>query len=87
MVGADLLREEIEKAPPLPEDKFSGRCFLIHQKKDHSIYVKNLISHKGNQSVLPELPLQVQVFETAGSSQYMDVVEDLNQIFKYSIKQ
>ena len=77
MIGADLLREEIEKTPPLPEDKFLVAVF-DSRIYDHGIYVQNLISHEGEQAVLPGLNTsQIQFFETEGSSQYMDVVEKL----------
>ena len=79
MVGADLLREEIEKAPPLPEDKFLVAVFDT-TSDDHNIHVQNLISHEGEQAVLPELNAsQMQFFHTNIPSTYMSVVENLTQ--------
>ena len=84
MIGADLLKEEIEKAPPLPEDKFLVAVF-DSPSNDHNIHVQNLISHDGEQAVLPKLnDSQIQFFQTSGSSQYMDVVEELQ---KFTIRQ
>ena len=79
MVGADLLRGELEKAPPLLEDKFLVAVF-DSTSNNHNVHVQNLISHKGDQAVLPELNhSQIQFFETRGSSQYMSAVENLNK--------
>ena len=79
MVGADLLREEIEKAPPLPEDKFLTAVFDI-SRNDHNIHVQNLISHKKDQAVLPGLnDSQLRYFETRKSSQYMTAVANITR--------
>ena len=79
MIGADLLREEIEKAPPLPEDKFLVAVF-DSTEVDHSTYVQNLISDEGEQAVLPNLNnSQLQFFQTGGSSQYMSAVENITE--------
>ena len=77
MIGADLLREEIEKVPPLPEDKFFVAVF-DSSNGDHNIYVQNLISHKKDQAVLPELnDSQLRYFDTSIPSQYMTAVENI----------
>ena len=77
MVGADLLREEIEKAKPLPEDKFLIAVFDT-PKKYHNIHVQNIISHKGPQAVLPPLSSpHLQHFTVGNPSQYTDAVVSL----------
>ena len=78
MIGADLLREEIEIAPPLPEDKFLIAVFSGSVEEDRNILVRNLISHKKNHAVLPELnALQIRYFETNVHYQYTTVAEKL----------
>ena len=77
MVGADLLREEIEKAKPLPEDKFLIAVFDT-PKQYHNIHVQNIISHKGPQAVLPPLSSpHLQHFTVGNPSQYTDAVVSL----------
>ena len=77
MVGIDLLREEIEKAPPLPEDKHLVAVF--DSPSYHGIYVQNIISHEGPQAVLPALnSAQLNFFWTRWSSEYMGVTEFLS---------
>ena len=67
MIGADLLKEEIEKAPPLPEDKHLVAIF-DGLKNNHNIYVQNIISHEGPQAVLPALKsAQLKFFHTKDS--------------------
>ena len=79
MVGADLLREEIEKAPPLPEDKFLTAVF-DSSRHGHNIPIQNLISHKKDQAVLPELnDSQLRYFTTDIPSQYMTAVENITR--------
>ena len=78
MIGADLLREEIEKAPPLPEDKHLVAVFdsLLGS---HNTYVQNIISHKGPQAVLPALnSSQLKFFHTHWNSDYMEAAETLS---------
>ena len=88
MIGADLLREEIEKAPSLPEDKFLVAVFdSVDKFSDHGIYVQNLISHDEDQAVLPGLnDSQIQFFQTHGASQYMSAVENITRGFKQDIQ-
>ena len=77
IIGADLLREEIEKAPPLLEDKFLTAVFDTY-RVEHNIQVQNVISHKKDQAVLPELNSeQIQFFETDSASQYITAVENI----------
>lgn len=77
MAGTDLLREELEKINPLPKNKFLIAVF-DGPRGDHNTHVQNLISHKKDQAVLPALNTsQIQFFQTSGSSQYMDVVQNL----------
>ena len=77
MIGADLLKEEIEKAPPLPEDKFLTAVFDGPRYR-HNIHVQNLISHKKDQAVLPELnDSQLRYFDTSIPSQYITAVESI----------
>ena len=78
MVGADLLREEIEKAPPLPEDKHLVSVFDT-PSGNHNIHVQNIISHEGPQAVLPALnSSQLKYFETKWGSDYLNIAEDLS---------
>ena len=88
MIGADLLKEELEKAPPLPEDKFLVAVFdSVDKFSDHGIYVQNLISHDRDQAVLPGLNAsQIQFFQTKGASQYMSAVENIARDFKQDIQ-
>ena len=78
MVGADLLKEELEKASPLPEDKHLVAVF-DSPEDNHNIYVQNIISHEGPQAVLPTLnSSQLKYFQTSLSSEYMDAAEALS---------
>ena len=52
-VGTDLLKEELEKAPPVK--KHLVAVFDTSYQNRHDISVKNLISDKGRHSVLPEI--------------------------------
>ena len=77
MVGVDLLREEIEKAMPLPKDKFLIAVFDTPESY-HDIHVQNIISHKGPQAVLPPLNSpHLQLFKVKSPSQYTDEVVSL----------
>ena len=89
MVGADLLREEIEKAIPLPKDKFliavfdSPKTFSDHPNfsNPHATYVENIISHRDPQAVLPPLnSLQLQSFPVNFPSSYIEAVYTLENI-------
>ena len=78
MVGADLLRGEIEKAPPLPEDKHLVAVFDTAES-DHHVHVQNIVSHEGPQAVLPALnSSQLKYFKTEVGSEYMDTAEALS---------
>ena len=78
MVGADLLKEELEKAPPLPENKFLVAVFDT-TRVSHSIHVQNIISHEGPQAVLPALnSSQIQFFHTRFSSSYIQAIESFS---------
>ena len=78
MIGADLLREEIEKAPPLLKDKLFIAVFdAATWRLRHDVLVQSLISHKDPQAVLPVLsPSQMKYFSVASPANYMDVVEN-----------
>ena len=52
-VGTDLLKQELEKAPPVK--KHLVAVFDTPRQNRHDISVKNLISDKGRHSVLPEI--------------------------------
>lgn len=52
MVGADLLKEEVEKAGPIKK-KLVEAFDICHS--GHASKVRNIISHQGSHSVLPEL--------------------------------
>ena len=70
MVGADLLKEELEKAPPLPEDKYLVAVF-DDTNNNHNVHVQNIISHEGPQAVLPALnSSQLEFFKTKWDSDY-----------------
>ena len=78
MVGADLLKEEIEKAHPLPENK---RLVAVFDSpiENHNIYVQNIISYKGPQSVLPTLnSSQLEFFQTGVASSQVETVNTLS---------
>ena len=45
MVGADLLKEDLEKAPPLPEDKHLIAVFDSPRGK-HNMHVQNILLMK-----------------------------------------
>ena len=78
MVGADLLKEELEKTSPLPEDKHLVAVFDT-PTGSHNIYVQNIISHEGPQAVLPALnSSQLKYFQTKWDSDYMETVEALS---------
>ena len=71
MVGADLLREEIKKAEPLPEDKFLISV-IDRSIDDHDVHVRNIISHEEDQAVLPALSSsQIHVFDVLMTNFYM----------------
>ena len=83
LIGADLLREELEKVPP-PEKKNYIAVFDTregnHAQNDldsHAVGVKNLISDEGMHAVLPELKNQVPVFETNFVSKYLSTADTL----------
>ena len=78
MVGADLLREEIEKAPALPEDKHLVSVFDA-PVKNHYVHVQNIISHEGPQAVLPTLnSSQLKYVRTSWTSDYVNAAEQLS---------
>ena len=85
MVGADLLREELEKADPLPINKLLV-AVLDKKRKDHYIHVKNIISHTGPQAVLPDLKpshlhlffvQEGDVFKQVAETSYPDILTNL----------
>ena len=53
MVGADLLKKELEKAPPVKKHLISS---FDSRYRRHDVAVKNLISGSGRQAVLPPSP-------------------------------
>ena len=78
MVGADLLKEDLEKATPLPEDKHLVAVF-DSPKNNHNIHVQNIISHEGPQAVLPALnSSQMKYFQTSWVSEFTEAAEALS---------
>ncbi len=73
MIGADLLREELEKVPP-PKTKNFIAVFDT-STNNHNVHVKNLISDEGTQAILPELKDQIVDVETKYSSQDREAAE------------
>lgn len=58
IIGADLLKEELKQAAPLPENKYLISVFDSNNGAltiDHDVRVKNLITDSGPHSVLPQL--------------------------------
>ena len=78
MIGADLLRAELENLP-----RFQKRNWIVlfdTSKRDHSVYVKNLISDTRLQSVLPALPKSViSVFNTRNSAGYRRAIRNIRR--------
>ena len=77
MVGADLLREELEKAPPLPEDKLLIALFDVPIEK-HYEYMSSIISHEGPQAVTPPLGDHIEYFDSEYPSYVMQTIRDLS---------
>ena len=96
MTGADLLREELEQTDPLPEDKFlvaviDGPLF------NHHVHVQNIISHEGQQAVLPALSssqIQSVLSQSPSASGYLtmvvmflvDIVKNPDMNMKWSLE-
>ena len=83
LIGADLLREELEKVPP-PEKKNYIAVFDTregnHAQNDldsHAVGVKNLISDEGMHAVLPELKNQISIFDLAFNGGYQEIADSL----------
>ena len=76
MVGADLLKKEIESAPPIEKKPFV-QLFDSNRQGRHDEFVKNIISGNGKNSVLPELRDGIRTFETNYLSDYSKHTERL----------
>ncbi len=73
MIGADLLREELEKVPP-PKTKNFIAVFDT-STNNHNVHVKNLISDEGTQAILPELKDQIVYAEAIDPLQFVAAAE------------
>ena len=60
-VGADLLKEELKKVPPIKKHLVS---VFDMPKEGHDVAVKSLISDEGKHSVLPELGSSLSMFHS-----------------------
>ena len=77
MIGADLLKKEIESAPSIEKQPFV-QLFDSNRQSRHSEFVKNIISGDGTHSVLPELGEDgIRTFETNYLSDYSKHTERL----------
>ena len=66
MIGADLMKEEIQQLPPVKEHLVE--CF---DQEDHGVSVKNLISDKGKHSVLPEVGKSMTISQNHTVSDFL----------------
>ena len=73
MIGSDLLKEEINKVPPIK--KHLVETFDI--PPTHDIKVKNLISDKGKHSVLPEMGNNIGITATRRNADALQVADNL----------
>ncbi len=73
LIGADLLREELEKVPP-PKTKNFIAVFDT-STNNHNVHVKNLISDEGTQAILPELKDQIVYAEAIDPLQFVAAAE------------
>ena len=76
MIGADLLREELEKAPTLYK-KYFVSVFDTPKQGRHDLKVKNLISDEGLQAVLPELKEKISISYVRTVDAYRDLKDRL----------
>ena len=76
MVGADFLKEEIKSAPSVNKKPFV-QLFDSNKQGRHDEYVKQIISGRGKQSVLPELGEGIRTFETNYLGDYSKHTERL----------
>ena len=66
MIGADLLKEEVEKAPPV------SKSFVeLFDRGEHADAVKNLISGDGKYSVLPEMGDSISISQSSMVSDFL----------------
>ena len=78
MIGADLIKEEIQQLPPVK--KHFMECF---DRESHGIAVKNLISDEGKHSVLPEIGKSMKVSPTYVASDFLKNSDNmLNKVDK-----
>ena len=76
MIGADLLKQDLEAADPLPEDKPLVSVFDDPGLIQHDEKVKSLISDESPVSILPKLTeQQMSEFKTLHSSDYVKAVD------------
>ena len=75
LIGTDLLREELEKAPPIRKNlvevfdrPVKVESDLFRDQPRHDIGVRNLISDEGPNAVLPELGDNVGITHTSRAS-------------------
>ena len=68
MVGADLVREELKKAPPIKKHLVS---VFDSPERQHDLGVKNLISSSGKQATLPEIGQSLTMANAIQSSYYL----------------
>ena len=74
LIGADLLREELEKAPPI--EKHLVEVF-DSPTRNHDIGVRNLISDEGQNAVFPELGDKAGITHTLYASMALTEVNRL----------
>ena len=69
MIGADLLKEMLEKQAPVEKKNFIQVLDSPYLKHDE--YVKNIISSDGRHSVLPNLGDKIRTFDLRSVSNYL----------------
>ena len=69
MVGADLLKKEIQKAPAVK--KHLVELFDSHAQNKHDYKVRNIISDEGKHSVLPELGDSIGISQSDKVSDFL----------------
>ncbi len=80
MIGADLLKQELKKTKPHKKNLVAVFDFFPPYVADsHGISVKNLISGKGDQAVLPEAGHHVREVELRSATVFPDFYEEVER--------
>ena len=76
MIGADLVREDLKLYPPIAKIPFVA--VFDNLSNEHGNNVKNLISGRGHQAVLPDVKESIKIHHTASyGSTSLDVINKI----------